>query len=180
LVGRDVYVYDSWWSNVSPFIDHENVGMVLGFADAPVNKLPIYDAYLKFRARREGAVAFSNTLVKRALVLECRESLRGVHAGEDDVVARYVRRRGMKIVTIPKSLCYHDKDPFETHARAYYRSGESARIRYGIRGIRLVPDALRGILVGWWHFSCETGIFSLRLLIFLGRLWLNYVRGYIS
>jgi glycosyltransferase involved in cell wall biosynthesis len=175
----DVYVYKNWWEDVSAHVDQQT-GMVLGFADAPVNRLPIYDRYLKHRAKVEGAVAFTNTLVRRHLVLECREILRRVHAGEDDAIARHIRERGFRIVTIPRRLCYHDKDPFLTHSRAYYRSGKSARIRYGYRGSMIVLNALRSNISAWWRFSRQTGAYSGRLLIFLVKLWINYVAGFLS
>lgn len=175
----DVYVYDNWWKNASNHAK-KGVGMILGFADAPLNRLPIYDKYLKHRAIREGAIAFTNTLIRRRLVLECKDKLRTVHAGEDDVIAHHIRERGFQIVTIPRRLCYHDKDPFETHPHAYYRSGMSARIRYGRRGLKIVLNALRNIISAWWRFSRETSTFSSRLLIFLIKLWINYLVGFLS
>jgi glycosyltransferase involved in cell wall biosynthesis len=176
----DVYAYDSWWKSVSPYAHHADVGMILGFADASINELPIYDAYLKHRARNEGAVAFTNTLIRRRLVLECRDELKGAHAGEDDIVAKHVRASGFKIITIPKSLCYHDRDPFKTHPQVYYRSGRSARMKYGLRGITVVPSALLNTTSEWCRFSRETGNYSFRLLIFLVRLWFNYTFGFLT
>jgi glycosyltransferase involved in cell wall biosynthesis len=175
----DVYVYENWWKNISAYTK-QSVGMILGFADAPLNRLPIYDTYLKHRARAEGAVAFTNTLVRRQLVLECKDKLRKVHAGEDDVIARHIRERGFQIVTIPRRLCYHDKDPYETHPRAYYRSGKSLQIRYGYHGLRIVLNGLRSILSAWWRFGRQTGTFSFKLLIFLVKLWINYLVGFLS
>ena len=179
-IDSDVYVYNSWWNNVSKYIDAPNVGMILGFADAPVHKLPIYDAYLKHRAKREGAVAFSNTLIRRSLVLECKDELKRVHAGEDDIIAKHIRRSGFTIITIPQALCYHDKDPFKSHPQAYYRSGQSARIHYGLRGTKAVFNALPGITLAWWRFSRETRTYSLRLLIYLTHLWIKYASGFLS
>jgi glycosyltransferase involved in cell wall biosynthesis len=176
----DVYAYDSWWKNVSSYAEQPDVGMILGFADAPVNELPIYDAYLKHRAKNEGTVAFSNTLIRRRLVLECRDELRGAHAGEDDIVAAHVRASGFKIITIPKSLCYHDRDPFKTHPQVYFRSGQSARMKYGLRGITVVPSALLNITSAWCRFSTETGNYNPRLLFFLVRLWFAYAFGFLK
>jgi glycosyltransferase involved in cell wall biosynthesis len=180
FIDSDIYVYDSWWKSVSQYADRSDVGMVLGFADAPVNELPIYDVYLKHRAKHEGAVAFSNTLVRRRLVLECRDELRRAHAGEDDIVAKYLITRGFKIITIPKALCYHDRDPFKTHPQVYHRSGRSARMKYGLRGVTVVPNALLNIIFAWWRFSRETGTYSPKLLTFLLRLWCDYALGFLS
>lgn len=155
--------------------------MVLGFADAPITRLPIYDQYLKYRARVEGVVAFTNTLIRRKMVLECKDILRITHAGEDDVIARHIAMKGLKIVTIPERLCYHDRDPYETHRSAYERSGESAANRYPlIFGTRVALNSLRGTVKAWCRFSAETGIFSLELLLFLTKLWSHYLTGFLK
>jgi len=178
-VDSDVYVYDAWWKNVSRYWKQPDVGMILGFADAPTNNLPIYDKYLKHRAKKEGTVAFSNTLIRRRLVLECEDELRHVHAGEDDIVAKHVKASGFKIITIPEPLCFHDRDPFETHPKAYRRSGRSARTRYGLHGVTVVPNALISMIIAWYNFSRETGRHSLRLFLFLLRLWIEYAIGFL-
>jgi glycosyltransferase involved in cell wall biosynthesis len=179
FVDSDIYVYPSWWHEVSKFAS-PGVGMVSGFADARINKLPIYDVYLKYLARRQGTVAFSNTLVMRELIIECAKSLQAVHAGEDDIVARHIRSKGLSIVTIPKRLCLHDKDPVGAHPRDYFRAGQSLRIRWGQWGLVVCMFSLRTAVTNWLHFSVDSRRASARLLGFLIVLWLWMLAGFMS
>ena len=176
-IDSDVYLYPSWWPEVSRFIKSPDVGMVLGFCDAPLSKLRIYDEYLKYLAREHGAVAFSNTLIKRNLVLECGDQLKRIHFGEDDVVAAHVREKGLRIVTVPKALSFHDKDPFISHPRDYFRAGQSLKIRWGFRGFVVCAFSLRTALLNWSRFSLGSRRLSIKLLGFLLMLWLWMVAG---
>lgn len=179
-VDSDVYVYATWWKNVSPYMNDPEIGMVLGFADAPIEKFPLYYEYIKYRAETEGAVGFTNTLIRRSLVLECKNILRITDVGEDDVIARHMRLRSFKTLTLLNRLCYHDKDPYQTHWKAYYRSGQSVAFRYELAyGFRITLNALRSSMKGWWRFSVENRIFSLRLLLFVIQLWVRYEIGFI-
>jgi len=176
-IDSDVYLYPSWWPEVSRFIKSPDVGMVLGFCDAPLSRLRIYDEYLKYLAREHGAVAFSNTLIRRNLVLECGDQLKRIHFGEDDVVAAHVREKGLRIVTVPKALSFHDKDPFISHPRDYFRAGQSLKIRWGFWGFVVCAFSLRTALLNWSRFSLGSRRLSIKLLGFLLMLWLWMVAG---
>jgi hypothetical protein len=179
-VDSDVYLYASWWHEVSRFTQIPDVGMVLGFADAPLSRLRLYDAYLKYLAGKHGAIAFSNTLIRRQLVLECRKELSRVHAGEDDIVAAHVRQKGFRIITLSKALCFHDKDPFISHPRDYFRAGQSLRIRWGFWGLVVCTVSLKRTFANWRHFTVDSGRVSPKLLVFLLELWLWMFAGFMS
>ena len=176
----DVYVYKAWWPEVSSYIGMPNVGMVVGFAEAGIAKLPEYDAFLNYRARKFGTEAFSNTLVRRRLVLECESALMGVHAGEDSVVARHIEQRGYRVVTIPKKLCFHDPSIVEAHVHAYFRSGQSIRKSNGVVGILRMAISMRTAVRDWWAFNRQTGKFNIALLAYLGKLYTWMIIGFLS
>jgi hypothetical protein len=172
-------VYKAWWPEVSRYIEMSNVGMVLGFADAEIGKLPEYDAFLKYRAKKFGAEAFSNTLVRRRLVLECQSELMLVHAGEDSIVARHIEQRGYQVVTIPKKLCFHDRSIIETHPQAYFRSGQSIRLSNGVGGIYRMAISMCTAVRDWWSFNRHTGRFNIALLAYLGKLYVWMTIGFL-
>jgi hypothetical protein len=176
----DVYVYPGWWPSVSKYMRDPAIAMVLGFADLELGQLPEYDMFLKYRARKFGVEAFSNALVRRDMVLECRDALENVHAGEDSVVARHIKERGYRIVTIPQRLCFHDRKIIETHPRVYFRSGQSIRHANGILGVYRIANSARTVARDWWTFAKDTGQFNLGLLIYLGKLYVWMTIGFLS
>lgn len=179
-VDSDVYVYGSWWSEVSPYINDKLVGMVLGFADAPVTTLPIYEVYLKHIARKFGTAAFSNTLIRRRLVLSCQDLLANIHAGEDTIVARHIKKAKMQIVTIPVSLCLHDKTAVDDHPKAFYRWGQSSRLVGGTEGLKNLAKTLKNNVRNWFIFTLDTKRVSMPLLAFVIYLWGWMLIGYVE
>jgi glycosyltransferase involved in cell wall biosynthesis len=178
-VDSDVYVYPSWWAEVSKFTGVPDVGMISALGHSPIDRLPIYEDYLSYMARKYGNVAFSNTLVRRDLVLSCRELLSNIHAGEDSILARHITNLDMRIITIPEQLVFHDKNTFHEHPGAFLRWGCSARILGGIAGIRNVAKTLRNNLRNWWIFTSETRQLSFSLLLYLIFLWGCTLKGYL-
>jgi len=179
FIDSDVYVYEQWWREVSKYVNTREVGMVSGFADGRQDKLGEYAAFLNYKAGKFGAETFSNTMLRRRLVLDCEGELEKVHAGEDSVVARHVIASGHKVVTIPKRLCFHDRK-IETHPQAYYRSGQSIRRTNGVIGLYRMANSLRTSIRDWWAFSKDTRSFRFTLLAYLGNLWLWMVVGFLS
>jgi len=168
LIDSDVYIYPQWWSKVSPYMNDKEIGLVNCVHDNPLSKLRIYDDFLRFFWKKLGGIAFSNTLIRRNLILECKEELEKTHAGEDSVVGSYILKKGMKNVTINQRLCFHDKDPFKHHPFACYRWGKSIRMKYGFSGPYY--GGFRGIknkIVDWCIFTTQTKKFSLKLLMYL-------------
>ena len=179
-IDSDVYVYKSWWREVSQYLGQEKVGMVLGFADAPVTTLPIYEAYLKHIARKFGTAAFSNTLVRRRLVLSCQDLLVNIHAGEDTVLARHLNKLNSIIVTIPIALFYHDKTAVSDHPKAFYRWGQSSRLIGGKQGLKNLAKTLKNNVRNWLIFTLDTKRMSVPLLAFLIYLWGWMLMGYVG
>jgi glycosyltransferase involved in cell wall biosynthesis len=179
-VDSDVYVYPEWWPTVSKHMGDRATAMVLGFADLDLGRLPEYDMFLKYRARKFGVEAFSNALVRRGLVLECRDELERVHAGEDSVVAKHIRARGYHIVTIPTRLCFHDRKIIETHPRVYFRSGQSIRHTDGIIGVYRITNSAFVAARDWRAFARDTAQFNLRLPIYLAKLYVWMMVGFMS
>lgn len=180
IIDSDVYVYPTWWSEVSQHISQPDVGMILAIGDSPMNRLTIYGEYLAHIAKRFGTAAFSNTLVRRDLILSCRELLDNIHAGEDTVFARYLDRVGMRVLTIQKRLVYHDKNVVDEHPQAFFRWGQSLRIRGRREGMRELAKTLKNNARNWWIFTKETHKISVSLLFFLLYLWLWTFLGYVN
>ena len=179
-IDSDVYVYSSWWPRVSKFTTVPGVGMILALGHTPVDHLPIYEDYLGHMARKYGTAAFSNTLVKRDLVLSCRQLLDNIHAGEDTILAKHISKLNQKIVTIPEQLVFHDKNTFYEHPQAFLRWGQSSRILGGIDGLRNVLKTLKNNLRNWGTFTRETKRLSVSLLLYLIYLWICMVEGYLQ
>ena len=180
IIDSDVYVYSSWWPEVSAHTDDLDVGMVLAIGDSPLDRLVIYGDYLEFVFKRFGSAAFSNTLVRRELILSCHELLNRVHAGEDTVFARYLSSRGLKVITVQKRLVYHDKNIVDEHPGAFFRWGQSIRIRGGVVGARELAKTLKNNVRNWWLFTKDTHRLSIRLLLFLVYLWVFTFSGYVG
>jgi glycosyltransferase involved in cell wall biosynthesis len=179
IVDSDVYVYPNWWPEVSKYVNDHRVGMILAIGDSPMNRFRIYGDYIAHIARRFGTAAFSNTLVRRKLILSCHELTNRVHAGEDTIFARYLTGLGMRIVTVQKRLVYHDKNIVDEHPRAFLRWGKSLRMRGGLYGARELAKTLKNSLRNWWVFTRETRTLSLRLLVYLVYLWFCTFVGYV-
>jgi len=179
IIDSDVYVYDSWWPKVSSF-RQPNVGMILAIGDSPVDRLPIYEDYLKHIAKRFGSVAFSNALVRRDLILSCRELLNNIHAGEDTIFGRYLATIGMRIVTVQERLVYHDKNTVDEHPGAFLRWGQSLAARGGRDSARELAKTLKNNLRNWLIFTKDTRRLSMGLLLFLLYLWTWTFVGYVG
>lgn len=182
IVDSDVYVYPEWWRKVSTYMPDREVGMVNCMSDMPISKLKIYTEFNNFFLHRWN-IAFFSTLVRRNLVLQCKEKLQKTHAGEDYVVASHILSKGMKIITIRKPLCFHDKDLYTHHPLGFYRWGQTIRIKYGLGrnphlgGFRVAGENL----IKWCIFTRETKRVSFKLLFFLLYLgaWtiVGFLRG---
>ena len=180
IIDSDVYVYPSWWAEVSQYMKDPDVGMILAIGDSPKDRLPIYEDYVTHIAKRFGSVAFSNTLVRRKLILSCNELLRNVHAGEDTIFGRYLSSIGMRVVTVRKRLVFHDRNIVDEHPAALLRWGQSLRIRGGKDGARELAKTLKNNLRNWLIFTKETRRLSMTLLLFLLYLWLWTFIGYVG
>jgi len=180
FVDSDTYIYPEWWRKVSRYTKDREVGIIFGYVDnsfAP----GIYTDFAVFFWERGDTVTFSNTLVRRDLVLECEAELERTHGGEDRVVLLHVLNKGMKVKVVKEWLSWHDKDPHRHNIFASYRFGQSIRIKHGFRGpyfggIR----SIRNQIVRWILFTAKTKKVSLKLLIYLLSLSAWTIIGVIS
>jgi len=181
LVDSDVYIYPEWWSKVSKYMSDRELGMVNGLAHFPPSDLKVYDKFMNFFFMKRGTVTFSNTLIRRNLVLECKDELERTHAGEDSVVVSHISEKKMKTITIKQPLCFHETNLYRHHPFAHYRWGKSVRIKYGFGGPYF--GGFRGIhhqLRLWCIFTAETKQISLKLLIYLLSLSAWVIIGFFS
>lgn len=170
-VDSDVYIYPEWWSEVAKYMDDKEVGLIMGLHDQPLSNLKVFDHFLWFLWTKGGAVALNNTLVRRNLILDCKEELVRTHAGEDWVIVSHMIGKGMKNVVIKRRLCFHDQDPYEHQRFAAFRWGQSMRIKYGFSGPYYggLHDVLHNTF-RWCIFTAETKRINLKLLIYLLHL----------
>jgi glycosyltransferase involved in cell wall biosynthesis len=166
FIDSDVYVYPDWWEKVRKFLLDDEVGWVTGLCDFP-STLPICSEYHDYKFMKHGATAFSNTAVRRDLLLEC-EQVQSVHGGEDWMVKRYVMDRGLRAITLTEKLSYHDNEIVKGYFKAYFRWGQSYRLTHSPR-LALetgIYSFLKAPLVDWLTFT-RTKKVSLTLLFFL-------------
>ena len=161
-------------------MNDDGVGMVLAIGDSPLDRFEIYGDYIQHIANRFGTAAFSNTLVRRKLLLSCSELNNRIHAGEDTVFARHLARLGLRIVTVQKKLVYHDKNIVDEHPQAFLRWGKSLRLRGGISGARELAKTLKNNIRNWLIFTKDTHRLNFRLLLFLLYLWIMCFAGYVG
>jgi glycosyltransferase involved in cell wall biosynthesis len=177
FVDSDVYVYPTWWIAMSRHIAHEN-GMIVGIGESNYpSRTYFYKKYFNYNAKRYGLEAFSNTLVKRTLLLSCKALLDGVHAGEDTLYAKCVKAQGKQVVTVDERgpICYHDKHADMPYA--FFRSGQSIGMTGDLmRAFRILPNNLRN----WFAYSKNVGEFDPRLLAYIIYLWMVLIRGFFS
>jgi glycosyltransferase involved in cell wall biosynthesis len=177
FVDSDVYVYPTWWITMSRHIAHKN-GMIVGIGESSYpSRTYFYERYFNYNAKRYGLEAFSNTLVKRALLLSCKALLDGVHAGEDTIFAKYVKAQGKLVVTVDERgpICYHDKHADMPYA--FFRSGQSIGMSGDfMRAFRVLPNNLRN----WIAYSKSVSEFDPRLMAYIIYLWIALIRGFFA
>lgn len=135
-IDLDVFVYPNWWREVSQFLKQPNVGAISGYLDSSIASiLPDYDKFTKYRTMQLrkiiGIGSGGNTLIRREL-LQCTELLKKVHAGEDGIIGRFVRKKGYRWITVEKPIAFHfHEDPIAHMKNEYRWMGVSKRIRFG-------------------------------------------------
>jgi len=128
-----------------------------------------------------GATSFSNTAVRRDVILGCKELLDRVHAGEDWTVKQRAISLGLKAVTVKEKLAYHDKDHFKGSFKAEVRWGQSYRLKFGLRRALSLgyQSFFKYPMVEWLMFS-RTKRLSISLLVFFILLGLCGFLGVMS
>lgn len=179
IIDSDIYVGEDWWRNVSPEMGKGDAGMILALGTGPPPYLPAYERYLQWMFMKYGGEAFSNTLIRRKFILECGEKLRGIHAGEDGVVAGYLRRQGYSVITVCEHLIYHDKNDLKETPSAFRRWGMSICL-YPERRLKTLLKTVRDIYRHYFEYSLSTRDWSFQLLLFDTRLAFFLLVGYLG
>lgn len=183
IIDSDVYIYPNWWPNVRSRVG-DDVGMILGSVRYSAPTFRKYEEYLNWHIRKFGGTAFTNTLVRRRLLVGCSELLQGVHAGEDAIFVKYMEQAGMKKVFIQKELFFHDQDTMRRDPYTYLREGASIRKKYGGKGVIHVVERPYEKTKDWIHFSLEDKSVSLKLLAYVlklsGFVAVGFMIGHVS
>jgi glycosyltransferase involved in cell wall biosynthesis len=193
VIDSDVFINENWWGEVSKYINNSNIGSINGWLKGSIiDVMPSYEHYTKFvtakrsrspiilnGAKYDVTFPFSNTLIRRELILKSKNSLVNVDGGEDNVVSKNVVKWGYKIVNIPKILGLHyHSDPVGHCKMASYRGGKSITIRRGkLRGLRRILTAFTELSTNWIRYSFYSKRFNFRLYGFLLLLYSEEVRG---
>lgn len=183
IIDSDIYVFEDWWPKLSPHMVDDNVGMIVGFTAPHIDDQSgtPYGRYLTYLNDKFGSIAFSNALVRRDLLLACTELLAGVHAGEDEVFAAFLKRNHLTVENVREPLCYHDTRTTSRHVDAYYRWGRSVRVRYGAAGFLRVFLSLWSFVRNWMGFNNSSPNSSnLRVIPQLVRLWICAMAGFLT
>ena len=173
-IDSDVFVYPNFWREMEPFLSKPNVGAISGYLDSSLaNIYPDYDKFTKYRTmqlrKTIGIGSGGETLIRRKLLLQCTESLEKVHAGEDGIIGRFVRKKGYRWVTVEKSIAFHfHEDPIAHMKNAYRVMGVSKRIRSGFPlGIFQVLKTPLMETFFWLKYARKTRSFSFSLWFYL-------------
>lgn len=180
FIDSDVYVYPNWWRKVRDFLHDNKVGWVTGLHDYPCI-LPLWKEYHDNIFMRHGATAFSNTALRRDLLLDCKE-IKLVHGGEDWVVKLHIMNQGMRAITLTDKLSYHDNENLSGYFKAYFRWGQSYRLNLSPR-LALAAGYLSFVkspIVDWLTFTRIRKIsLTLLFIVILVGVWgiLGILRG---
>jgi len=169
-IDSDVYVYPNFWKIVPKYMK-TNIGMVMAAQDGPFS---ILRRYFGWRNKRFGFVTFSNTLVPRKLILECKELL-NIHVAEDSIYARFVGAKGYKIARVYEHLSYHDSSLYGINSafRRWRRDlGQKRRLLN-----LLAAEAIHLKNIVW--FSLEKRATGIEIMGLLRNAWEMY-EGFIE
>lgn len=183
-IDSDVVLYPNWFSELEKYVTDNKVSSCSGHLDSDfTNAFSDYQKYMifcsKFRmllTNRLGAM--SNVLIRRSCLLFCEPYLENVHAGEDTIIGRVLKKRGYRHVLTSTPLGFHwHKNAFEHHRMAYHRAGVSARMnedymgRALLTGRYLTLQAFQLTLFSILNSSINTELF--RFMYYISLLYLS-------
>jgi len=186
-IDSDVFVYPNWWKVMGRYIAHD-VGIIRSFMDGSIKKvIPSYDSFTKYLTektflRRKITTTMGNNLIRRHILLSCREKLANIHAGEDTIIGQHVVDMGYTCVVIREitALHYH-KDPISHIKRSYYRDGESCVINRGkLMGLLTTFFSFIDISKNWIDYSFYLKIVDFKLYRLLLFLFIEKIKGAVS
>lgn len=184
-IDSDIVVYPNWFSELERHIRADGVASCSGQLDSDFKRVfNDYQEYMKFCSkfrmfftRRSGVIG--NVLIRRECLLLCEPYLQLVHAGEDTVIGKVMKKHGYRHVGSDASVGFHwHKDAFAHHRMAYQRAGESARMIRG-RMKRLLIGG-RFIAVQAAQLTCFTLMkrsFKGELLRYMYYMTMLYLSG---
>lgn len=186
-IDSDVFVYPNWWEEMSKHIGIRNIASVHGYLESDFKNLfPEYELYTKFCSALRSKIvhrigSFSNLIIRREALLMCEDSLRGVHAGEDTIIGKVLKKKGYDYAVVRAPVGFHwHKDPIQHHVMAYYRAGESMRMRKRKTILATLPDILRFLILQLTQLALFNLInykFYTKLNRFIFHLSLLYISG---
>jgi len=130
FVDSDIYVFPSWFKQLKRWMKLERVVWIQGLTLEHSRIFASYALSKTLTYARRGCIALSNALIKKDIVLECKDWIRNnVHAGEDAILYELVKSRGYRVLVDTTALCFHLPDCFFHDIYALYRAGRSDRLR---------------------------------------------------
>ena len=100
FVDSDIFLYPSWYEQMKKWTKYPRVVWVKGLTGEHSKILGSYAISKILRKRRHGGVALSNSMLRRDVVLRCRDLLRDdLYVGEDSVLYHFVKSRGYRVIT---------------------------------------------------------------------------------
>ena len=149
-ISSDIEVYPDWWESVKMYMCDKNIALITVLPDIDIRPRT-YAEYHKFCILKSG-VSGCIWLLRRSVVIQCKDLLKNVHVHYDAVLENCIREKGMKIILVRKKL-FH---PFEMKLPPrFFKTGQSLRFQHGLslwqflRMLKLYGWTLKG----WSDFA---------------------------
>jgi len=183
-IDSDVFVRPNWWKTMSRYIA-DDIGIIGSCLEGSIKEvIPSYDAFTKWNSiekfrKSKITSTMGNNLIRRNLLLSCKEKLVNVHGGEDAIIGRHIVDNGYKCAAnMEINGFHHHSDPIAHCKMAYFRGGQSIVFRAGkLIGLRSVFTTFFDQLISWIRYSLHSKKFDFRLYGFLLSLYFEMIRG---
>ena len=180
-IDSDVYIHKNWWRTISPYLTNDS-GWVLGMPRTKYSEP--YKSFFEWSMMRFGGIAFSNTAVRRKLVLEVASSLRKLHGNEDAPIFEHIKSQGYKAHFVKSFVGEHEGDKDNLINSKAVRAGQSVRIRKGFfqaffTGFKLALTNQLKVLI--YIIDKERDISSILKICFIQlRVSILFMKGILS
>jgi len=136
FIDSDILVFPFWYRKLARWTSEPGVVWVGGL---PLEHSKILKSYAYFKSHGlnhpqfQKPVALSNSILRRDVVLGCKQLLRNnIHGGEDSILYEHVCSQGYRVIKdFSFFACLHLPDCFLHDIYALYRGGYSIRLRGG-------------------------------------------------
>jgi len=143
FIDSDIYIFPSWYKQLKKWKSLPRVAWLQGLTIEHSKILNSYAVSKTLRYAKYGCIALSNSLLKKDVVLKCRDWLdKKIHAGEDFLLYKTVKAEGYRVLIDTNALCLHLPDCFFHDIYALYRSGYSSRLRSKYPSIKYLGVSL--------------------------------------